>query len=204
MTSEELRTTTGSGSGTGKKASSKNIQVSVAAPSLASWPFSLLCEFRRDQQRWSLSDLTMSCSSINAAYTFIGIECVAIAAAESTNPSRHVPKAIRRVVWRILFFYIFGVLIVGMIVSANNPLLTSDTGDANSSPFVIAIRDAGIPVLPSFINACILTSAWSAGNAYLWTASRTLVGMSIDRQAPQIFSRVNRWGVPYYSVGFTR
>lgn len=140
---------------------------------------------------------------IAASYTYIGIECVAIAAAESTNPSRQIPKAIRRVVWRILFFYGFGVLIVGMIVSANNPLLTNDTGDANSSPFVIAIRAAGIPALPSFINACILTSAWSAGNSYLYVASRTLLGMAIDGQAPQIFTRVNKYGVPVYSVGFT-
>ncbi|KAM0788358.1 hypothetical protein ACM66B_001498 [Microbotryomycetes sp. NB124-2] len=137
---------------------------------------------------------------INSAFTYIGIECVAIAAGESRNPSRDIGRAAKRVVWRILFFYIIGILLVGMLVSANNPDLVTGDSNGNSSPFVIAIRQAGIPVLPSIVNACILTSAWSAGNSYLYTASRTLTGMAIDGQAPLIFAQVNRWGVPYFSV----
>ncbi|KAK4058381.1 hypothetical protein OIO90_000539 [Microbotryomycetes sp. JL221] len=137
---------------------------------------------------------------INAAFTYIGIECTAIAAGESKNPSRDIPRAARRVVFRILFFYITGILLVGMLVSANNEDLVSADSNGNGSPFVIAIRQAGIPVLPSIVNACILTSAWSAGNAYLYTASRTLMGLSIDGQAPKVFSRVNKQGVPVYAV----
>ncbi|KAK4051873.1 hypothetical protein OIV83_002578 [Microbotryomycetes sp. JL201] len=137
---------------------------------------------------------------INSAFTYIGIECVAIAAGESRNPSRDIGRAAKRVVWRILFFYIIGILLIGMLVSANNPDLVTGDSNGNSSPFVIAIRQAGIPALPSIVNACILTSAWSAGNSYLYTASRTLTGLAIDGQAPRIFAQVNRWGVPYASV----
>ncbi|ORY79289.1 putative amino acid permease [Leucosporidium creatinivorum] len=140
---------------------------------------------------------------INAGYTYIGIECVAIAAGEASQPSKQIPRAVKRVVWRILICYIGAVLVIGVLVSANDPDLVTGTGNANSSPFVIAIRRAGIPALPSIINAAVLTSAWSAGNSYLYVASRTLLAMSLDKQAPEIFSRVNKHGVPIYAVGFS-
>lgn len=140
---------------------------------------------------------------VNAAFTYIGTECVVLGAGEAKNPTKAIPKATRRVLWRIVFFYIIGALLVGMLVPYDDPRLVSGTGNANSSPWVIAIRNAGIPALPSIVNAAILTSAWSAGNSYLFVSSRVLVGMSIDGQLPACFSRVNKSGVPYYSVAFS-
>lgn len=87
-----------------------------------------------------------------------------------------------------------------MIVPYNDPNLTSGSGNASSSPFVIAIKNAGIPALDSVVNACILISAWSAGNSYCYVGARIIVAMAIDKQAPQFFAKVNRWGVPYYAV----
>lgn len=87
-----------------------------------------------------------------------------------------------------------------MIVPHTNRDLTSGTGNANSSPWVIAIKNAGIPALGSIVNACILISAWSAGNAYCYVGSRIIVAMSIDKQLPKVFAKTNRWGVPYYAV----
>jgi amino acid transporter len=85
-----------------------------------------------------------------------------------------VPKAIRRVFWRILFFYVFGTFVMGLIVSPDNENLTSGTGNGRSSPWVIAITDAGINALPSIVNAVILISAFSAGNSDLYASSRVL------------------------------
>ena len=70
------------------------------------------------------------------------------------------------------------------------------------SPYVIAINRAGIKVLPSVINAAILTSAFSAGNSALFTSSRILYGLSIRGQAPKIFSRVTKGGLPFNAVAF--
>lgn len=137
---------------------------------------------------------------INASFSFIGVETVVVAAAETVNPHRSIPKAVHRVTYRILFFYILGALLIGMIVPYDDPALTSGTGNANSSPFVIAIQKAGIPALGSIVNACILTSAWSAGNSYCYIGARIIVAMAVDRQAPHFFSKVNRYGVPYWAV----
>lgn len=137
---------------------------------------------------------------INASFSFIGVETVVVAAAETENPHKSIPKAVHRVTYRILFFYVLGTLLIGMTVASNNPDLISGSGNSNSSPWVIAIKNSGISVLPSIINACILTSAWSAANSYCYIGSRMFVAMAVDNQAPQFFGKTNRWGVPYYAV----
>ncbi|ORY72044.1 amino acid permease/ SLC12A domain-containing protein [Pseudomassariella vexata] len=137
---------------------------------------------------------------VNASFSFIGVETVVITAAESINPHRAIPRAASNVTYRIGLFYVLGALLIGLIVDPTNPGLVSDTGNANSSPWVIAIRQAGINVLPSIVNACILVSAWSAGNSYCWVGSRMIVAMTTDHQLPQIFGRTWENGVPYVAV----
>ncbi|KAF2152262.1 putative amino acid permease [Myriangium duriaei CBS 260.36] len=137
---------------------------------------------------------------VNASFSFIGVETVVITAAESVDPHRAIPKAASRVTYRIGFFYILGALLIGLIVDPRNSDLVSGSGNANSSPWVIAIKEAGISALPSIVNACVLISAWSAGNSYCWVGSRMIVAMTTDRQLPQIFGRTSKKGVPYVAV----
>ncbi|OCH89957.1 amino acid permease [Obba rivulosa] len=137
-----------------------------------------------------------------AAFSFIGTEIVAIAAAEAKNPRRNLPKAIRRVYVRILLFYVGGVTIIGLLVPSNNPDLNLAHANAAKSPFVIAIKTAGIKGLPHVINAALLTSAWSAASSELYTSSRALYGLAMTGSAPKIFSRTNRMGLPYVSILF--
>ncbi|KAG2079049.1 amino acid permease [Suillus decipiens] len=136
-----------------------------------------------------------------AAFSFTGTEIVAIAAGEAKNPRRNLPKAIRRVYIRILLFYIGGTLVIGLLVPLNNPLLKLNSGTAKS-PFVIAIETAGIKYLPSIINACLLTSAWSASSSDLYTASRAIYGLAASGNAPKFFLKTTRDGLPYVAVLF--
>lgn len=133
---------------------------------------------------------------IMAAYTYAGVESVVIAAGEAENPRKNLPKAVRRVFWRLLFFYIFGSLAVGVLVPYNDTalLMALATGapGAASSPWVIAIKRAGIPVLPSIINAVILSSACSAGNAFLYNGSRYLMSLAQLGLAPRVFMRCSK------------
>jgi len=141
-------------------------------------------------------------ATIQAAFSFCGTEVVAITAAEARNPHRNLPRAVRRVYARILVFYIGSVFIVGLLVPSNDPLLNLDSGNASASPFVIAINRAGIRGLPSVINAAFLTSAWSAASGDLYFASRALYGMAAAGNAPRIFLRTTRSGLPIVSVAF--
>ncbi|KIJ47922.1 hypothetical protein M422DRAFT_248504 [Sphaerobolus stellatus SS14] len=137
---------------------------------------------------------------IQASYAFGGTEVIGLTAAETENPRVNVPKAIRGVWVRIIVFYIFGVLILGIICPSDEPALTQGTGNAASSAWVIAINIARIKSLPSIINACILSSAWSAGSSALFITSRVLYGLAANGQAPRIFMKVNRNGTPWVAV----
>jgi amino acid transporter len=66
---------------------------------------------------------------VQAAFSYGGVEMVAIAAGEAENPLKNIPKAVRRVFWRILFFYVLGALAIGVLVPSNDPNLT-DPGNS--------------------------------------------------------------------------
>jgi yeast amino acid transporter len=95
---------------------------------------------------------------IGAAYAFLGTEIVGITSAEIRDPTKTIPLAIRGVWVRILLFYITGVFVLGLICPSNDPNLVTHTGNAASSAWVIAIRRAGIKVLPHIANACFLSA----------------------------------------------
>ncbi|KAK3708634.1 hypothetical protein LTR37_011356 [Vermiconidia calcicola] len=140
---------------------------------------------------------------VRAGFAFItSPELIALAAGETMAPRRNIPKAARRYVWRLAIFYGLGSLCIGVIVPRNNQSLLSGS-DAAASPFVIGIQNAGIPVLNHIINGAVLTSAWSAGNAFVYSGSRVLYSMSLNGQAPKIFRKTTKFGVPWLAVLFT-
>ena len=89
---------------------------------------------------------------------------------------------------------------LGLVVPSNDPELGHYSGTASTSPFVIAAHRAGIKVVPSIINAVVLTSAWSSGNSNLLGGSRVLVGLAKHGRAPQFFTRLNRFSVPWIAI----
>ncbi|KAG2352824.1 amino acid permease/ SLC12A domain-containing protein [Suillus spraguei] len=135
-----------------------------------------------------------------AGFAYQGIEIVAVAASETENPRRNIAKAIRRVFYRILIFYILGVFIAGLIVPSNNEDLLTSTGSSAESPFVIAMQISGIKVLPAVVNAGFITSAFSAANSFLFCSSRILYGLALRKQAPQFFAICTKKGVPIVAV----
>ena len=140
---------------------------------------------------------------ISAGFAFIvSPELIAIAAGETVAPRRNIPKAAKRFIGRLIFFYGCSSLLIGIFVPSDNQHLLGGS-DASASPFVIGIQMVGIPVLNHIINAAILTSAWSAGNSFLYSGSRVLYSLSLTGNAPSFFSKTNKRGVPYVAVLFT-
>lgn len=89
-----------------------------------------------------------------------------------------------------------------LIVSSEDPYISTGSGNAKSSPFVVAIKNANIKVLPHIINAGVLTSAFAATNLSLVGGSRTLFALAVKGQAPKIFLGTNKRGLPYVGVIF--
>ncbi|VEU21997.1 DEKNAAC102952 [Brettanomyces naardenensis] len=147
-------------------------------------------------------------SVIKSAFAFIlSPELITCCAAEAKAPRINLPKAAGRFIYRLMFFYICGVLVIGVIVASNDPRLmgaiSSGAQGAAASPFVIGIQNAGIKVLNHIINAVILTSAASCGNGYIFSSSRSLHSMAVQGALPKILASVNRFGVPYYCVSIS-
>ena len=143
---------------------------------------------------------------VAATFAFLGTELVGVTVGEAQNPRKVIPKAIKLTFWRIVVFYIVSVLLVGMLVPYDSPSLsfaTKQTTGASASPFVVAIVEANIRVLPSFLNGCFLIFVFSASNSDLYIATRTLYGLAKEGNAPSIFARTDRRGVPIYALGLS-
>ncbi|KIK57558.1 hypothetical protein GYMLUDRAFT_46130 [Collybiopsis luxurians FD-317 M1] len=136
----------------------------------------------------------------NAANAYSGVESIAIAAAETRNPRRNIPKAAKRIFLRVLLFYVLSIFVVTLLVPSNSGELLREQGSAAQSPFVIAGSIAGIKVVPHIVNAVVLTSAWSAANSGMLIVTRTLYGLAHEQKAPRFLLKTNRFGIPYYCV----
>jgi amino acid transporter len=139
---------------------------------------------------------------VTAAFAFTGTELVGLAAAETANPRRSLPTAIKQVFWRITLFYIASLTLIGLLVPHNHPRLLGarSAADASASPFVIAIESAGIAVLPGVMNSVILVAVISVGNSAVFGSSRTLAALADQRQAPRILGYVDRRGRPLVAI----
>ncbi|MFP3393100.1 amino acid permease [Brevibacillus sp. SIMBA_040] len=139
-----------------------------------------------------------------AGFSFQGTELVGVAAGESENPAKNIPKAIRQIFWRILLFYIFAILIIGLLVPYDNPnLISGDISDIAISPFTIVFEKAGFAFAASVMNTVILTSVLSAGNSGMYASTRMLWVLAKEGKAPKWFAKVTRNGVPINSLILT-
>lgn len=114
---------------------------------------------------------------VSATFAYLGTELVGVTVGEAENPRKTIPRAIKLTFYRILFFYVISVLLVGTLVPYDSKSLVFATKKASSaaaSPFVVAIELAGIRVLPHILNACILLFVFSAANSDLYIATRTI------------------------------
>lgn len=136
-----------------------------------------------------------------ASFAYTGTELVGLAAAETQSPTRAIPLAVKQVFWRITCFYVLSVFIVGLIVPADDSRLTGAEGDPSTSPFVIAIQDAGIAGLDSVMNAVILISVLSVANSSFFGSSRVLAALAEQHQAPRVLRYVDHKGRPIVAVG---
>lgn len=143
----------------------------------------------------------LTCIQKSSIAFIFGPELIVLAGSEMVSPRRNVSRAVRSFFYRLVFLYILAAIAIGVICPSNDKRLTNGGTGAGSSPFVVGIKRAGIPVLDHIVNAAILTSAWSAGNAFLYMSSRSLYSLAVSGNAPHIFKTCNLRGVPYYAVG---
>lgn len=144
---------------------------------------------------------------IQASFTIAGPDYVSMAAGEAENPRKVMPKAFNGVFYRLTAFFVLGSLAVGILVPHNDQTLkdafVNGLPGAAASPYVVAMDRLKIVILPDIVNAMVLASAFSAGNSYVYCASRSLFGLALEGKAPKILTKCTKSGVPIYCVGVT-
>ena len=139
---------------------------------------------------------------VTAAFAFAGTELVGLAAAETANPRKSLPTAVKQVFWRISLFYVVSLTLIGLLVPyTDKRLVGQSSSDAKASPFVIAINNAGITGLDSVMNVVIMIAVLSVGNSSIYGSSRTLAALADQGQAPHFLSYIDRQGRPLCAIG---
>lgn len=129
-----------------------------------------------------------------AGYSFQGTELFGVAAGETNDPARSIPKAVRSVFWRILLFYIFAILVISLLIPYTTESLASE--DVTVSPFTLVFDQAGVAFAASVMNAIILTSVLSAGSSGLYASTRMLWDLAKEGKAPKFLAKLDHRGVP--------
>ncbi|GMM29867.1 hypothetical protein DAMA08_026120 [Martiniozyma asiatica (nom. inval.)] len=141
---------------------------------------------------------------MKAIFTEVAPEYLGMVAGEAVNPRVVMPRAFKTIIYRLAFFYIVGALSVGIVLKRSDPTLITAVAEgaagANVSPYVIAMRNLGITVLPDIVNVLCITAAFSAGNSYIYCSSRSLFALAKRGFAPSIFKVTLTNGVPIYAL----
>ena len=132
-----------------------------------------------------------------AGFSFQGTELIGIAAGESEDPAKNIPRSVRQVFWRILLFYILAILVISLIIPYTDPsLLRNDVKDISVSPFTLVFKHAGLLSAAAIMNAVILTAILSAGNSGMYASTRMLFTLAREGKAPRMFGKLSKGGVP--------
>ncbi len=129
-------------------------------------------------------------------FSFIGVELIGTAAAETKDPQHNLPRAINSIVVRVLIFYI-GALTVIMAITPWDKL------DPDQSPFVTTFAYAGFGAAAFAINLVVLTSAASSANSGFYSGTRMMHSLARDGHAPRGFALTDSRGVPRRAVFFS-
>ncbi|KAI1472907.1 amino acid permease/ SLC12A domain-containing protein [Daldinia caldariorum] len=138
-----------------------------------------------------------------AAVYYSGTEMLALTAAESRNPRRDLPKAIRQTFWRILIIFLGLVFFAGIIVPYNDSSLLTATSKSAQSPWTVALVHAGWAGGGNLVNVVMITAQLSSVNSAIYVASRSLVALAANGRAPALFARTTANGVPVNAIVFS-
>ncbi|MDP1419768.1 amino acid permease [Peribacillus simplex] len=126
---------------------------------------------------------------ISVNFAFSGTELIGIAAGESENPEKDVPRSIRNVIWRTLFFFVGAIFVLSGLISWKE-------AGVIESPFVMVFDNIGIPYAADIMNFVIITALLSVANSGLYASTRMLWSLSNEKMISSFFGKVTSNGVP--------
>jgi L-asparagine transporter-like permease len=126
-------------------------------------------------------------------FAFGGLELIGITAAETENPTKNIPKAINHVVYRVLIFYVGSLVILLSLYHWSNL-------NISGSPFVMIFDRIGFKYAAWTLNFIVLTAALSVYNSCIYSNSRMLYGLALQKNAPHALVKTSKRGVPFNAI----
>ncbi|MHA3018988.1 amino acid permease [Mycobacterium sp. BMJ-28] len=129
-------------------------------------------------------------------FAYAAVELVGIAAGETADPPKVMPRAINSVIVRIALFYVGSLILLALLL----PYTEFHKGE---SPFVTFFSKIGVPAAGGIMNLVVLTAAMSSLNAGLYSTGRILRSMAMNGSGPAFTGKMNRNGVPFGGIALT-
>ncbi|MDO4913016.1 MAG: amino acid permease [Bifidobacteriaceae bacterium] len=133
---------------------------------------------------------------LTVVFAFSGTEVVGVAAGETKNPEKAVPRAIHTTVLRLMIFFIGSIGVMGALIPWQK-------AGVDTSPFVLVFQSIGLPFAGDIMNFVILTAVLSAANSGLYVCSRMVWSLGKEKIMPTMFAKANKQGVPVNAVIFS-
>lgn len=133
-------------------------------------------------------------SMLVVVFAYAGFEIIGLAASETDNPRKTVPRAIRYTVTCLVGFYILSVIVLLPLIPTAN--LTEDV-----SPMVAALDRWGISWAGTAINIVLITAILSTMLAAMFGLGRMITSLADEKHAP-IWLR-SEGDVPYRGILFS-
>ena len=130
--------------------------------------------------------------------SYMGVEIIAVTAGEAAHPETSIPRAMRRMVLRLIIFYVLAIGIMLMMTPWNQ--IAEGGRGITGSPFVRAFSSVGIPYAAGVMNLVVISAALSSANTNLYSTTRMLFSLSRSGYAPGWVSTVSDTGVPLRAV----
>ncbi|OIK16642.1 amino acid permease [Bacillus sp. MUM 116] len=132
-------------------------------------------------------------SMMSVIYAFQGSEIMGVAAGETEEPEKNIPRAIRNIVFRILIFYVLAMFVLSALVPWKK-------AGVLESPFVTVFDMVGIPYAADIMNFVILTAILSVGNTGLFACTRVMFSLAENGMAPKALGKINKRGIPFNAL----
>ncbi len=129
--------------------------------------------------------------------SYMGVEIIAVTAGEAEQPEVTIPRAMRNIVYRLIFFYVLAIAIMVTMVPWNQ---AGSSSTLSGSPFVTAFAAAHVPFAAAIMNFVVLTAALSSVNTNLYLSTRMLFSLGRGGYAPAWMGKVSANGVPHRAL----
>lgn len=120
---------------------------------------------------------------------FQGSEIIGLAAAESENPKKNIPAALKKMTFRIIGLYLIPTFLLALIFPWEKASLSGTV-------FATALQYYGLTPAAHLFSFLVIAGAISCANSGVYATARSLHALCAKKMGPQALSELNQDGIP--------